>query len=157
MPPPRVRPPTPVLETMPPVVASPWAMVASFIMAQVAPPPALAVRFAGSTSMRVRPDRSTTIASSAVPKPGTLCPPPRTATSRPVATACDTAACTSSALAQPTMASGLASIMKLYTCRASSYSASSGPMTGPVTSFCSAVVDMSGSPFAVRLRFLGSR
>ena len=112
------------------------------------PPPTRAVRFAGSTSMRVRPDRSTTIASSAVPNPGTLCPPPRIATARPVATACDTTACTSSALVQPTMALGLASIMKLYTWRASSYSASSGPMTGPVTSFRSAVVDMEVPPLS---------
>ena len=98
---------------MPPVVASPWAMVASFIMAQVAPPPTRAIWVFGSTSIRVMPDKSTTIASSAVPKPGTLCPPPRTARSRPVATACATTARTSLALAQRTMACGRASIMKL--------------------------------------------
>ena len=84
MPPPSVSPPTPVVETIPPVVASPCAAVASLKPPQVAPPPARAVRAAGSTSTPCMRDRSATIAPSPVPKPGTLCPPPRTARSRPV-------------------------------------------------------------------------
>ena len=50
MPPPSVSPPTPVVEMMPPVVARPWAWVASLNAPQVAPPCARAVRRAGSTS-----------------------------------------------------------------------------------------------------------
>ena len=47
MPPPRVSPPTPVVEMMPPVVASPNACVAWLKSPQVAPPSARAVMRAG--------------------------------------------------------------------------------------------------------------
>ena len=43
MPPPRVRPPTPVVEMIPPVVASPNGYVAAFRSPQVAPPETRAV------------------------------------------------------------------------------------------------------------------
>src|SRR5712691_1679442 len=72
---------------MPPVVASPWAAVASFSMAQVAPPPTRAVRRSGSTRTWLIADRSATIAPSPVPYPGTLCPPPRTARAAPLSCA----------------------------------------------------------------------
>ena len=49
MPPPRVSPPMPVVEMMPPVVASPCAAVTSLKRPQVVPPPAAAVRAASST------------------------------------------------------------------------------------------------------------
>ena len=113
MPPPRVSPPIPVVEMIPPVVASPEAAVASLNRPHVVPPPATAVRAPGSTSTACMDDRSTTTASSAVPKPGTLCPPPRTATAWPFSAAYRTAATTSSVPAQRTTRCGRASIMAL--------------------------------------------
>ncbi len=83
MPPPSVSPPTPVVEMMPPVVARPCGWVASLKAPHVAPPCARAVLRAGSTSTCCMPLRSITTASSPVPKPGTLCEPPRIATSSP--------------------------------------------------------------------------
>jgi hypothetical protein len=77
-------------------------------------------------------ERSTTTASSAVPKPGTLCAPPRTATVRELSAAKRTALITSPALAARTMTAGRLSIMPLRTARASSYPGSSGPMTTPL-------------------------
>ena len=77
----------PVVDTIPPVVASPCAPVASLNPFHVVPPPARAMRRSGSTSTVRIPDRSATTASSAVPNPGTLCPPPRTANGRPVSRA----------------------------------------------------------------------
>ena len=47
MPPPRVSPPTPVVEMIPPVVARPCAPVASLKPPHVTPPPARAVRPVG--------------------------------------------------------------------------------------------------------------
>ena len=82
MPPPRVRPATPVVETTPPVVASPYACVAWLKSPHVAPPPARAVFLAGSTNTLFRSERSRATPSSQVPNPGTLWPPPRTAKSR---------------------------------------------------------------------------
>ena len=77
--------------------------------------------------------RSITTASSAVPNPGTLCDPPRTAMARPSSRAKFTAATTSSTPAQRTMTRGRRSIIALYTLRASSYAASSGVMISPRT------------------------
>ena len=73
----------PVVEMMPPVVASPKACVAWLKSPQVAPPSARAVRFAASTRTPRMPPRSMTTPSSQVPKPGTLWLPPRTARSSP--------------------------------------------------------------------------
>ena len=64
MPPPRVRPPTPVVEMMPPVVARPNGYVAAFRSPQVAPPATRAVCASGSTRTPRIADRSTTTASS---------------------------------------------------------------------------------------------
>src|SRR2546428_636614 len=77
--------------------------------------------------------RSTTSASSAVPKPGTLWPPPRMATAKPAARAALTAAMTSATPVQRTTTAGRLSIIALYTLRASSYRPSSGRMTSPRT------------------------
>jgi hypothetical protein len=57
--------------------------------------------------------RSITTASSAVPKPGTLCEPPRTARSSWFSRAKFTAATTSSTPAQRTITSGRRSIIAL--------------------------------------------
>ena len=80
MPPPSVSPPTPVVEMMPPVVARPNGYVAALKSPHVAPPSARAVLVAGSTRTPRIPDRSITTPPSHVPNPGTLWPPPRTAT-----------------------------------------------------------------------------
>ena len=50
-PPPSVSPATPVVETRPPVVASPCSWVAASNAAQVSPAPARAVRASGSTAI----------------------------------------------------------------------------------------------------------
>ena len=113
MPPPRVSPPTPVVEMMPPVVARPCAAVTSLKRPQVVPPPAVAVRAASSTCTDCIGERSATIAPSAVPKPGTLCPPPRTARSIRRSAAARTTSTTSSSLAQRTIAAGRTSIIAL--------------------------------------------
>ena len=73
-----------------------------------------------------------TTPSSHVPKPGTLWPPPRTATVIAWSAAKRTAVITSPALAGWTMTAGRLSIMPLRTARASSYPSSSGPMTVPL-------------------------
>ena len=80
MPPPSVSPPTPVVEMNPLGVASPKAMGG---MVDLAPGTAAfdahRVLAAGSTRMPFMRERSTTRPSSQVPRPGPLCPPPRTA------------------------------------------------------------------------------
>ena len=113
MPPPRVSPPMPVVEMIPPVVARPCAAVTSLNRPHVVPPPADAVRAASSTCTDCMPERSATIAPSAVPKPGTLCPPPRTARSILFSAAVRTTAATSSSVAQRTIAAGRASTIAL--------------------------------------------
>ena len=113
MPPPRVSPPTPVVEMMPPVVASPNGYAAALRSPQVAPPSTRAVWVSGSTRTPRIDDRSTTSASSAVPKPGTLWDPPRTATVRSFSAANRTAVITSPALAGRTITAGRRSIMAL--------------------------------------------
>ena len=157
MPPPSVSPPTPVVEMMPPVVARPNGYPAAFRSPQVAPPSTRAVRVSGSTRTPRMVERSTTSASSAVPKPGTLCDPPRTATVRSFSAANRTAAITSPVLAGRTITAGRRSIMALYTRRASSYSASSAVVTVPRTlsrRAVSAFVSMSKSS---PRRFTGPR
>src|SRR5438874_7831876 len=79
MPPPNVSPPTPVVEMKPLGVASPKACVAWSTSPQVQPPSTRAVRATGSTRIPFMPDRSITRPSSQAPRPGPLCPPPRTA------------------------------------------------------------------------------
>ena len=79
MPPPSVRPPTPVLETKPLGVASPKGCVAWSTSPHTQPPSTRTVRLAASTCMPFMRERSTTRPSSTVPRPGPLWPPPRTA------------------------------------------------------------------------------
>ena len=134
MPPPRVSPPTPVVEMMPPVVASPNGYAAAFRSPQVAPPETRAVRASGSTRTPRMADRSMTTPPSHVPKPGTLWPPPRTATVIALSAAKRTAVITSPALTGWTMTAGRLSIMPLRTARATSYPSSSGPVTVPLIS-----------------------
>src|SRR5438128_5559716 len=98
--------------------------------------------------------RSITSASSAVPKPGTLWPPPRMATAKPAARAALTAAMTSATPVQRTTTAGRLSIIALYTLRASSYRPSSGRMTSPRTDPFSSVATFS---FIIRtLPFVGT-
>ncbi len=81
-PPPSVRPPTPVLETIPLGVARPCSPVARSTSPQVAPPPTRTVRLPGSTWMSFISDRSITTPSSTVPSPAPLWPAPRIASGR---------------------------------------------------------------------------
>ena len=90
-PPPRVRPAIPVLETTPPVVASPWTAAARLSSFQVAPACAQMVRRAGSIRIPFIGARSIIRPPSVTARPATLWPPPRTdisaAWSRPMLTA----------------------------------------------------------------------
>jgi hypothetical protein len=83
MPPPSVRPVTPVEPTMPPGVTRPYDCVAESKSSQVAPPSEIAVRASGSTSTRRIIVRSITRPPSSTQWPAGLWPPPRTATSSP--------------------------------------------------------------------------
>src|SRR5437899_7289663 len=133
----------PVVEMIPPVVASPKACVAWLKSPHVAPPSARTVFVAGSTRIpRMRP-RSITSASSAVPKPGTLWPPPRMATAKPSARAALTAAMTSATPVQRTTTAGRLSIIALYPLRASSYRPALGRITSPRTDPFSSVATFS--------------
>jgi hypothetical protein len=120
IPPPSVRPPTPVVEISPPVVARACAWVAASTSAHVAPPCARATRRVGSTSTRLIPERSITSPPSQTERPAALWPPPRTATGSPWARAKTTAFRTSSVLAQRAIAAGQRSIIPFHTRRASS-------------------------------------
>ena len=131
MPPPSVRPPTPVVETIPLGVARPCSFVALSTSPQVQPPPARTVRACGSTSMSFSSDRSITTPSSAVPRPAPLWPPPRMASSKSLSRANATTRATSSGVAGRAINAGRLSIIALWTLRASSYSASSGPINRP--------------------------
>ena len=81
-PPCSVSPPTPVVETTPPGVASPKTCVSRSTSPQVAPPWTRAVRAAGSTWTPRIGERSITSPPSLTALPATLCPPPRTESSR---------------------------------------------------------------------------
>jgi hypothetical protein len=107
----------PVLVTRPPGVCRPCSWVAASSSPQSTPPPARAVFAAGSTSIDFRPPRSITIPPSQTPWPTTLCPPPRTATTRPVSRAKRTAAETSAVVEQRAISAGWRSIIALKTAR----------------------------------------
>ncbi len=81
-PPPRVRPATPVVDTIPPTATRPKAWVSRSTSPQVAPPSARTSRLSTSTRTARIGDRSITMPPSQVAKPAALCAPPRTATSR---------------------------------------------------------------------------
>ena len=85
MPPPRVNPATPVVETSPPVTARPKACVSWSMSAQVRRPRRSRCRAPGRPRTAVIRDRSMTMPPSTVEKPGSEWPPPRTATSEVLA------------------------------------------------------------------------
>ena len=120
MPPPRVRPATPVDPMKPDGVAMPNFTVAWSTSPQVQPASARTVRPAGSTVVLRNSDRSMTRAPSATPSPAPLWPPPRTAISAPWRRANRTQLMTSALSRQRAIAAGCLSIMPLYTARASS-------------------------------------
>src|SRR6266540_2981652 len=95
MPPPKVRPASPVCVTIPAGTASPKACVSRSSSPRSAPAWALAVRASGSTRMPFMRPRSMTIPPSQSESPGKLCPPPLTATGRLVSRANRTAEMTS--------------------------------------------------------------
>ena len=152
-PPPRVIPPMPVIETVPPGVASPNACVSWSRSPRCAPPSARAVRVSGSTrTLRIR-ERSITRPPSTTALPAALCPPPRTATCSPFSRAKFTQAITSATPAQRAISAGCLSAIAFQTRRAVSYSGSSGWMSSPrsvaansavfVPSFVSVVISLS--------------
>src|SRR6478752_555745 len=118
IPPPRVKPPTPVVEINPPGVANPWSPAAASRAPQVQPPPARIVRAVGSTTTAARSVRSISTPVSQTPSPATLCPPPRTATGRSCSRANRIAAATSSGLMGRTISAGYRSIIPFHTNRA---------------------------------------
>src|SRR5262249_3383539 len=83
-PPPSVRPAIPVVETRPPVVASPKACVSRSNSPQVTPASARAVLPCGSTRTLFIGDRSIISPPSQTALPDTLWPPPRTDTNKPL-------------------------------------------------------------------------
>src|SRR5262245_56534255 len=131
MPPPRLRPPTPVWPTMPPVVARPCAWVSWSTSPHRAPPWTWAMRPAGSTVTARIADRSITIPSSHVAVPATLWPPPRTAISRSRWRAKRTAAATSAVPRQRATNRGRRSMVAFHTTRASSYPSWPEAITSP--------------------------
>ena len=106
IPPPSVKPATPVVDTSPPVVASACACVSWSTSPQTAPGPTYARCAFGSTRTERIAERSMTIPSSQLEKPAMLCPPPRTAIARSLLRAKPTAAITSAAPLQPTITAG---------------------------------------------------
>ena len=120
MPPPSVNPAIPVVPTTPPVVARPWSCVSRLNSFHNTPPCARAVRFRTSTWMPLMPARSIIKPPSIVARPATLCPPPRTATSRLSFRASFTASATSAVPPQRAISAGRRSISPLWTRRASS-------------------------------------
>ena len=113
MPPPSVRPATPVEARKPDGVAMPNATVAWSTSPQVQPASARTVWFSGLTVVLRSSDRSMTRASSHTPRPAALWPPPRTAISTPCSRANRTQVMTSAASRQRAMAAGCLSIMAL--------------------------------------------
>ena len=117
MPPPRVRPATPVCETVPAVHARPAAWAASSSSARRAPPFTRAIRRSGSTLTPRIPARSITMPSSQVEWPGRLWPPLRTAIARSSSRANRRAATTSAAFVGRTISAGRRSIIPFHTAR----------------------------------------
>ena len=115
-----MRPPIPVVETIPPVTAKPKAWVSLSKSAQVAPPCAVARRRGGSTVTVFISERSMTTPPSVVENPAMLCPPPRTATVSPWLRANSTAFITSAVPAQRMINAGCLSWAAFQTARAPS-------------------------------------
>src|SRR6266536_1077725 len=132
-PPPSANPPTPVLDTRPPVVASPCGCVAASKSFHLVPPPATARSASTSTWTEFMSARSITMPSSHVENPAMLCAPPRTAIGSPSLRAKRTVRTTSCVFFGRTTSAGCLSIAWFQTRRAVSYSASPGRMTVPAS------------------------
>ena len=118
IPPPRVRPPIPVVLTKPPGTARPCACVAASTSPQVAPPPHTAQRPAGSTATCRSAPRSSISPSSQTANPAKLWPPPRTVSSSPRRRAKRRAAATSPAPAQRAIRAGRRRMSPFHTAAA---------------------------------------
>src|SRR6478672_4941272 len=121
IPPPSVRPATPVCVTMPDGTARPNAWVSRSSSPSSTPACTLAVRFSGSTRTPFIGERSIINASSATESPGNECPPLRTATGNPVLRPNLTAEITSATPAQRAISAGWRSIEPFQILRCSSY------------------------------------
>jgi hypothetical protein len=108
----------PVLDTRPPVTASPNAWVSWSNSDQVSPGWATARRLAGSTQIPFIGEVSMTTPPSLVENPAMLCAPPRTATSSPSLRANSTARTTSAVPAQRMIRAGCRSWAPFQTERA---------------------------------------
>ena len=131
MPPPRVRPATPVWEIRPPVLASPCACVAASKSAHVAPACTRAVRASGSTTTSRIRERSSMIPSSHELRPARLCPPLRIASGSPLSRANPTTETTSSVVRHRAMTAGRLSNHPFHRARASSYPSSPATSATP--------------------------
>src|SRR4051812_5669834 len=156
MPPPRAKPPTPVLDTSPPVVASPCCWVAASKSFHSVPPPATARRPATSTCTELISARSTTIPSSQVENPATLCEPPRTAIGSPSLRANRTVRTTSSVDLGRTTSAGCLSCTAFQTLRASSYCGSCGRITVPEIALSSSLTEESPRTWVICFLLVGS-
>ena len=125
-PPPSVRPPTPVCETVPAVVTRPYAIVSLSMSPSRLPPATRAIFVFGSTRTLRISDRSIIMPLSQVDLPDGLWPPHFTATSRLFARAKSTACFTSAAPRGCTISAGCLFICALITRRASSYAGCPG-------------------------------
>ncbi len=112
-PPPRVRPPTPVVEMIPLGTASPYGWAAWSTSPQRQPACTRTVPVFGSTRMPRMGERSTTRPSFTEPSPPALWPPPRMARGMPLFRAKARAVCTSVASTQRASAAGRLSIIPL--------------------------------------------
>jgi hypothetical protein len=117
IPPPSVRPASPVCVTTPAGTASPKACVSRSSSPSRTPACARTVRPARSTRTPFIRERSITSPSSHTDKPGRLWPPPRTATASPTRRAKRTASMTSATPAQRAMSAGYRSIDPFHTFR----------------------------------------
>jgi len=131
LPPPNVRPEIPVVETSPPVEASPWSWVSWSYSAQVTPVAARAVFAAGSTLTPLRPLKSMVNPPSQIPSPGMLWPPPLTETSRLFSLAKLTQCVMSATPVHLAMRAGCFSMFAFQILRAASYPGVLGRSRGP--------------------------
>src|SRR6185503_6168 len=131
IPPPSVRPPTPVWDTLPAVVARPCGSVARSSERRSAPPPTVARFAAGSTVTEPIGVRSIITPPCGTDRPRMPWPPHFTAMSRSRSRACRTAAATSAAVEQRAMRPGRRSTVAFQISRCVSYVASPGWTSSP--------------------------
>jgi hypothetical protein len=131
IPPPSVKPPTPVCEMWPKGIVNALGLAASAMSLRSAPPPTRAVRVAGSTLTELSSERSIVIPPSAIEWPAMLWAPQRIAISSPASRAARIAHPTSSSSAGRTISSGRWSIALFQSVRAAPYRRSSGRTMSP--------------------------